>query len=224
MSGNIVVLAVTKMLSGMCTGGISLATRKWVRPVKEFGTVLRGDLTYRDKTSIQPFDIVDFTLLSPRPKPPHNEDWICDLVRVRPILRGRLVDRLQFLEKHTEPDSAVEILQASRSLALIEPSNVEAFFRLDSYSGKYDVRLRVSEMGGRPLPVTDIRWRALGRQMIIGREELCLSYDDICEKLGVGRIFVALGLSRLHEGRHWPMVIGVHTWPDYNIEIDYKNL
>lgn len=220
----VVVLAVTKMLSGMCTGGISLSSNKWIRPVKQFGTVLLGDLTYRDKAVMQPFDVVDLSLDGPRPRPPHIEDWVCDFVRARPVRVGRLAQRLEFLEKVAEPEAADQILRAQRSLALIEPSNVEAAFKLDSYSGKYDARLRTTETGERPVPVTDIKWRALGRQLLDGTEELTISRDDLLRRLGVERVFVALGLGRMYEGRHWPLVIGVHTWPDYEAEIDYRNL
>ncbi len=220
----IVVLAVTKMLSGVCTGGISMITEKWVRPVKEFGTVLIGDLTYRDRSLIRPFDIVKFGLIQPSPKPPHIEDWTCDFIHTRPALAGRLDQRLWFFEKHAEPDAPEQILKAQRSLALIEPSSIEAQFTQDSYSGKYDARLKIPEMGERLLPVTDIKWRAIGRQLLGSSERLVLQTSDIQGRLGANRIFVALGLSRLHEGKHWPLVIGVHTWPDYDVQIDMHNL
>ena len=64
-SDRVVVLAVTKMLSGMCAGGISLATDKWVRPVKEHSTGLLGDLTYKAKTVMRAFDVGDFSLIKP---------------------------------------------------------------------------------------------------------------------------------------------------------------
>ncbi len=223
-SDRVVVLAVTKMLSGMCTGGVSLSTGKWVRPVKQFGTVLLGDLTYRDKSVMRPFDVVEFSLVKPRPKPPHIEDWVCDFVRARPNRADHVHDPLRFLEQHSEPDSPDQILRAQRSLALFEPTEVEATFRMDAYSGKYDARVETPQTGDRPLPVTDIKWRALGRRLLAGREDLRLSSDDIRERVGAQRVFVALGLGRMYEGRCWPLVVGVHTWPDYEAEIDYREL
>jgi len=220
----VVVLAVTKMLSGMCTGGISMASGKWIRPVKEFGTVLLGDLTYHDRTVIRPFDIVKFGLIKPHPTPPHVEDWTCDFVRVKPQMSGRLDQSLWFLEKHSEPEAARQILNAERSLALIEPSSVEATFVMDTYSGKYEARVGIPELGERPLPVTDIKWRALGRKLLGAESRLSLTPDQLRERLSISRVFIALGLSRLHEGKHWPLVVGVHTWPDYQADIDYRNL
>lgn len=221
----VAVLAVTKMLSGMCTGGVSLATGKWVRPVKQFGTLLLGDLTYQDRTVMQPFDIVEFSLIKPQPRPPHSEDWTCDFVRARPRRTGAIEDRLAFMQRYSEPDSPVQVLRAQRSLALFEPSNVEAVFMMDDYSGKYEARVRTPETGERPLPVTDIKWRALGRSLLAGAGgTLNLSASELRDRLGAERVFVALGLGRLYEGKHWPLVIGIHTWPDYQARIDYRNL
>lgn len=224
MPERIVVLAVTKMLSGMCTAGISQSTGKWIRPVKEFGTLRLGDLTYRDRTVMQPFDIVDLPLVKPLPRPPHIEDWSCDFTRSRPTRIGQLDDRLAFLERYSEPGSINQILNPTRSLLLFEPKDIEAIFTMDNYSGKYEARLKIPEMGSRTLPVTDIQWRALGRRMIGRNEHLSLQSDEIRTQLGAKRAFVALGLGRLYEGRHWPLVVGVHTWPDYKSDIDYEDL
>ena len=175
----VVVLAVTKMLSGMCTGGISMTSGKWIRPVKEFGTVLLGDLMYADRTVIRPLDIVKFPLVKPRPTPPHVEDWICDFKRVKPQISGRVGQSLWFLEKYSEPEGARQILNAERSLALIEPSSVEAIFVMDTYSGKYEARVQIPELGERPLPVTDIKWRALGRKLLGTDGKLSLAPDHL---------------------------------------------
>jgi hypothetical protein len=116
------------------------------------------------------------------------------------------------------------VLRGERSLALFEPSEVEALFVCDSYSGKYEARLRIPELGERPAPVTDIKWRAFGRRLLGSSERLAISYRDLREGHNFSRIFIALGLSRLHEGKHWPLVVGVHTWPDYEAEVDYRSL
>jgi hypothetical protein len=72
--------------------------------------------------------------------------------------------------------------------------------------------------------VTDIKWRALGRKLLGAESRLSLTPDQLRERLSISRVFIALGLSRLHEGKHWPLVVGVHTWPDYQADIDYRNL
>jgi hypothetical protein len=36
--------------------------------------------------------------------------------------------------------------------------------------------------------------------------------------------YLALGLSRSYKGEYWLLVLGVHTVPDYEMEVDYGNL
>src|SRR5690242_8283325 len=105
MKDEVVLLAVTKMLSGFCLGGISIATGEWVRPVKEHGTILQGDIRCADGAYLRPFDVVRLELTSHRPKPPHVEDWVCDFVHERPEVVGRLEGekRLKFVERFAKP-------------------------------------------------------------------------------------------------------------------------
>ena len=226
MNDQIVTLAVTKMLSGMCTGGISLSTGKWVRPIKEFGTLTLGDLTYADKTVMRPFDVVDYTLIRHRPQPPHIEDWTCDFVHARPkcVRRFEGEERAAFLKKSIEANAPAQFENFERSLALIGPTEPIASFSLDAYSGKFDARLIVPEMGERPIPITDIKWRALGRGLVGAGGQARLSPRALKERFGIEQIYVALGLSRTHEGKHWTLVVGVHTIPDYRADVDYRNL
>jgi len=226
MKDDVVLLAVTKMLSGFCMGGISLSTGKWVRPVKEHGTILSGDIRYRDGAFMRPFDVVRFELSSHRPKPPHVEDWVCDFIHERPELALRLdgEKRWDFLNKYARPGGEREILGEKMSLVLCAPIPTAASFSLDEYSGKYDARVFVPGVEeGRGIPVTDLKWRALGRSLLSrGENPLKLSAARLRGTLGIERVYLALGLSRLHEGRCWPLAVGVHTVPDYEAEVDHS--
>ncbi|HOP79296.1 MAG TPA: hypothetical protein PLZ21_01895 [Armatimonadota bacterium] len=225
MKDDVVLLAVTKMLSGFCIGGISLSTGKWVRPVKEHGTILLGDIRYQDGTVMRPFDVVRFELTSHRPKPPHIEDWVCDFIKARPELVDRLEDekRWRFLKRFAVSGGERAILSGNLSLILCSLTPTAASFSLDSYSGKYDARVYVRGIESkRGIPVTDLKWRALGRMLLTTENPLKLSAAKLRAVVGIRQIYLALGLSRLHEGRHWPLVVGVHTFPDYESEIDYS--
>ncbi|MDO8682116.1 MAG: hypothetical protein Q7N50_01350 [Armatimonadota bacterium] len=227
MTDEIVVLAVTKMLSGMCIGGISLSTGEWVRPIKEFGTILPGDLAYVDGAPIRPFDVVEFSLAKHRPKAPHIEDWVCDFIRERPVLARRLEEREReaFLQKHAEPGGYEEITNQKRSLCLLDSQEAQALFSLDAYSGKYQARLYFPALGRqRAVPVTDIKWRALGRRLIGDGGRVKLSAEQLREITGARSIYPAIGLSRQYEGKFWPLIVGVHCLPDYEAEVDYRNL
>ena len=60
---DLVLLAVTRMLSGVCIGGVAPDGGPWVRPVKAFGCPQLGDIRYADGTLMQPFDVVALSLL-----------------------------------------------------------------------------------------------------------------------------------------------------------------
>jgi hypothetical protein len=51
-------------------------------------------------------------------------------------------------------------------------------------------------------------------------------YDggDLESKLGVREVYLAVGLTRSFQGAFWPIVIGVHTVPDYEAIVDYDDL
>jgi len=232
MTDRVVLLAVTKMLSGFCVGGISLSSGKWIRPVKEFGTILLGDIRYppagQDLESraagqyMRMFDVVELALLKARPSAPHIEDWIADFVRTRPKLIGRLVSKREaFLERYAEKDAGwLACPKPPRSLALVGPCRIEGFFRRDAYSRKFEARLGIE--GGPLYPVTDLKWRALGRTLVPDGGELAFDTPALAEKLGARAMYLSFGLSRLHEGRYWPLVVGVHAVPDYEAQIDYS--
>jgi len=77
----------------------------------------------------------------------------------------------------------------------------------------------------RGVSVTDIQWRALGRTWLgRGGGELLLDDGALRERLTATDVYLSLGLSRGYQDKLWLLVIGVHSVPDYQIEIDYGNL
>jgi len=236
----VLILAVTKMLSGVCTAGMTgerdpVTGLKWLRPVKDFGTLLLGDLTDQRGTVIRPFDVVELNLVKPRTDPPHVEDWVTDFVRHRPRIVRRLEGerRTNFLSKYLDGNPHEVLAGHSRSLCLVKPDQVKASFSLDAYSGKYEARLAftlgaeayLGSMRKGGLPVTDVKWRALGREWLGGSGgRLDCDEDELRDKLGVDGFYLALGLSRSYQGEYWLLVLGVHTVPDYEVGIDYDNL
>lgn len=236
----VLVLAMTKMLSGVCTAGMTteqapVTGLKWVRPVKDFGTLLLGDLTDRRGTVIRPFDVVELNLVKPHPDPPHVEDWVTDFVRHRPCIVRQLEGerRANFLSKYLDENPHEVLAGRSRSLCLVKPDQVKASFSLDAYSGKYEARLAFTlgaetypgsmRKGG--LPVTDVKWRALGREWLgDSGGRLDCEEGELQDRLGVEDVYLALGLSRSYKGEYWLLVLGVHTVPDYEMEVDYGNL
>lgn len=242
----VLMLAVTRMHGGVCIAGMTaepdpVTGLRWVRPAREFRHVLLGDITTTEGRVLGPFDVVELQCKDPCPDPPHTEDCVVDFVRRRPRVVRRLEGepRAQFLEKYQDPAPRQVLDNQQRSLCLVKPDSVTGCYRLDGYSGKFQARMSFRIMGRSyrgahassgsyakgGFSVTDLRWRALGRQWL-PEEGGWTEFDegDLQARLGVGEIYLALGLTRPYEGRCWPIVIGVHTVPDYEVVVDYDNL
>lgn len=236
----ILMLAVTRMRGGVCIAGMTtepdpITGLRWVRPARDFGHVLLGDITTAQGAVLRPFDVVAFHLLQPQPDPPHTEDWVVDFVRCQPQVVRRLEGerRTQFLRQYLDTAPRQVLDNQQRSLCLIKPNSIKGCFRLDAYSGKYQARMAF-EVAGRPyrgshakggLSVTDLKWRALGRAWL-PEEGGWTDFDtrDLEARYGIQEVYLAVGLTRSFEGKCWPIVIGVHTVPDYGVEVDYDNL
>jgi hypothetical protein len=178
----ILLLAVTKMLTGICIGGVISGDRRWIRPVKEHGTILLGDVRLPDGTLMRPFDIIALNLGKPRPQPPHVEDVLCDFVRPRPQRVRHVPEeaRAALLQAAVDPHPEEVLQRQTRSLTLFQPSDFTASFFHDTYSGKFEARLAWPGCGSdRGYPVTDLRWRALGRALLSDGGQLCLTWDEI---------------------------------------------
>lgn len=230
----VLILAMTKMRSGICTAGFthdpdSVTGLRWVRPVRDFDTLLAGDMTDANGRLVQYNDVVELDLLAPRPDPPHVEDWLTDFVRHRPCLLRRLEGekRARFFPRYLDRAPEDVLIQYTRSLCLVRPEEVWARFSLDGYSGKYEVRMGfvLAEDANHPratsrrgVSVTDLRWHALGRTWL-GDEggHLLLDRDALFERLDADAVYLAIGLSRDWQGEYWPLVIGVHVVPDYEV-------
>jgi hypothetical protein len=235
----VLILAMTYMRSGICTAGFTtepdpVSRLRWVRPVKEYGNVLLGDMTDDTGRVVQCSDVVELDLIKPRSEPPHTEDVITDFVYRRPRLLRRLEGerRARFFAANLDRAPRDVLVHQTRSLCLIHPDQVAARFSLDPQSGNYEARVRF-RLGNlrharadsqRGIPVTDLKWRALGRAWLRHTPgELALTGPELAERLRAADIYLALGLSRGYEGRYWLMVVGVHVVPDYEVEIDYND-
>lgn len=215
-SQEILTMAVTRMLSGVCTAGFSrehhpASVLRWVRPVKEHDTLLLGDLTTADKHVLEPFDVVELPLLRPRPSPPHTEDWLTEFIHQRPRLLRRLQGdaRARFLAEHLDRSPQDVLVHATRSLCLLRPQRVWATFSRDEYSGKYQARMGFTcpelthpeASTPRGVSVTDLRWCALGQQWLAeAGGDLTLRHEDVLARTNAQDLYLSLGLSRSYRG------------------------
>jgi len=235
----VLILAMTKMLSGICTAGLThepdpVTGLRWVRPVREFDTLQPGDMTDADGRVAHCCDVVELYLVAPCPDPPHVEDWLTDFIHHRPRLLRRLEGekRARFLARYLDRAPEDVLIHHTRSLCLVRPEQVWARFSLDGYSGRYQARMGFVLPGDanhpraaspRGVSVTDLKWRALGRAWLGQRGRLLLDHDALCQRLGVEDVYLAIGLSRNWQGECWPLVVGVHVVPDYEVNEAMNN-
>jgi hypothetical protein len=257
MKTTLAILAVTAMKTGVCIAGVRPeAPSVWVRPRREFGSVVLGDITYpahaapggsspsAPRRVMRPFDLVELSLGKARPDPPHVEDFTCDFVHVRPRFLGTVPE-----EKHAALlDGAACTPEAvwrehTRSLGTLAIAALSATFAHDTYTGKYEARVAFPGLppGVSSAPVTDLKWRALGRRLLASGEHasddggvrtLTLDEDGVRDVLGGGRdrasagrdYWIVMGVSRAYNGQLWPLIVGIHTLPDYEADVDYSAL
>jgi len=235
----VLIMAMTRMRSGICTAGFinephPTSHLRWVRPVKEFGVLLLGDMTQANQRVVTIGDVVALNLIEARPAAVHCEDWLTDFVKQRPRIVRQFTEqkRAEFLAQYCDKTPADVLHHHSRSLCLIRPQRLWANFSLDRYTEKYEARIGFQldnrcypeENPQRGISVTDLKWRALGRTWLIQRqsEQLTLDQAGLHDRLQATAIYLSIGLSRPFEGKIWPLVIGVYPIPDYQVQIDYN--
>jgi hypothetical protein len=229
----VLILAVTRMRGGVCVAGMTAEHNtasglRWVRPVKNSGGLLVGDIRYQGGALMRIGDVVGWHLGAARPDPPHVEDMLVDPVRDPPRLLRRLDSkrRAHFCATHLDSAPGDVLLGETRSLCLVRPDAVDAWWCYDAYNGHYEARIafRVAEFAtdDRGNAATDLAWRALGRAWLGGGERLHLSDTALRER--IGDIFLAIGRGRTFEGRRWPLVVGIHAAGLPEMEIDKENL
>jgi hypothetical protein len=223
-------------VAGMTTESDAASGLRWVRPVKAHGTLLLGDIRYGHSperpdlagTLMRLGDVVAWRLGAARPDPPHVEDVLVDPVRDRPAYRRRLdaEGRARFCAAHLDRAAGDVLAHQTRSLCLVRPDTACAWWSYDSYNGHYEARIAFAvdgfATGERGVAVTDLAWRALGRIWLRGAERLELDGAALRER--IGEVFLTVGRGRLYEGRHWPLVVGVHAAGLPDIALDETTL
>ncbi len=230
---DILILAVTRMRGGICVAGMSgaadpISRLRWVRPIKQRGPLLLGDIRYASGALMRAGDVIDWRMGVPRPDPPHVEDVLVNPIRDRANLLRQLdsPQRAEFCARHLDRTPADVLRYEMRSLCLLQPDRVRATWYRDSYSGRYETRIAFQwcdfATDDRGYPVTDLAWRALGRIWLQSREQLMLNDAALRERIGA--IYLVVGRGRQFEGHHWPLIVGVHAAGLPKMEIDEESL
>jgi hypothetical protein len=236
---DLVILAQTKMHGGVCTAGID-AVGTWIRPVrptaKHSGAnqtitdycLLPMDFFHHGKSHLVHGGVSRVWLSSHAPANPHIEDWQLDL-RQKPQFLRKLNDaeQLDFLASHSEAELSGLVSDENRSLGLYLPESFSFSFAMNQAGSDISVRTAFTIGGWRHSDhsCTDLHMRALGRSFLAKSSGAprSLSQTDF-ERRGKHLTYLALGLSRRFRGKHWLLVIGVHTIPELDVPINWGRL
>jgi hypothetical protein len=236
----ITTLALTKMHGGVCTAGID-AGGHWIRPVRPRNeakpahdgisdhSLLPLDFFHGGQSPLVNLAVTRFWFSEAAPHLPHIEDWTPDLKRKPQLLRKLSgEEQEQFLATHVESDLALLAREHERSLMLIKPESFSFSFGKNQTGDDVSVRASFA-CGGEhfsDIGCTDLRMRALGRQLLekTGNSKKATLGDEDFKRHGKQATYLALGLSRLFQNKHWLLVVGVHSLPELVVEIDYARL
>ncbi|MDI6735777.1 MAG: hypothetical protein QME42_06235 [bacterium] len=231
---NLVILAMTKMANGVCIAGIEPETGQWIRPVRLDVSdpmehcIQLTDFIIKGQPQIKYLGLSQFGLKEPKPEPPHIEDWLIDR-RVKPKLVKELSnsEKIEFLKAHSHQDDLPNLEGLKYSLGMITPEDFSFHFKPNKAGDDIAVRVdfSVNSRNYSDIPCSDIKMRALGRKVLsyLGKSEHRLFRQDF-DKKGYEQVFFAMGLTRPYKDKNWLMVIGVHTVPEYQAQIDFSNL
>ena len=176
-----------------------------------------------------------------RKSPPHVEDaQLLSAFRYQSQIT-KVRERANFLQSHSEnkllpnvatlKDLAVGLAKLGRSLVMLGPLTIrEASFGFhptrygdESYQTRVSFKLP-QQTTVLDLACTDLRWRAVGRELGAERDAIDLTGEDLCKHLSVrgNEVYLVIGLTRAKAAdEHGALVVGVHTVPDYEaVEVD----
>ena len=162
------------------------------------------------------------------PKSPHSEDFLMDFdkppIYLSTIQNSQRIQLFKKIDESTNANKDVEsyLINNHRSLILIKPDSIEScLWKPSTMNEKSRIAFFLNKRFYE-LSCTDIKWRALRHDRDRDLKGLHL--------LSNREVYFVIGLSRLYKPekigieKNWPMIVGVHTIPDYKVDIQYDNL
>jgi len=233
------ILAVTKRYGGVCIAGID-KTLKWIRPTKEKELNLE-DIHLSNGNYISIGKVYNFNFTKHSPVECQTENYIINedekILNFKTLTesqRQKLFSRLSensLVTSNPSLDIAQILKNRNRSLILLGPVNIESVSIL--MNPRINSKLDSIQIKGQNnvinLPCTDLKFRAFAKNLLKKRNEnsLTLNGSEFKDLIKYDQIFLAIGLTLKHKTGggledNWPMIIGVHTIPDYEQEVDYN--
>ncbi|GEM_PF-5483549 len=231
------VLAVTKREHGVCIAGVD-EKLNWVRPVKNRILMLE-DIKSNDGSHLSSSCVYAVSAKKVDSKSYQSENYLLD--EEEPVIYVKKLgdeERNEVFSKLSEnslimsspnQDVCKLLKEKNRSLILLGPVTIDSveLSQDDNVHARFDFsigRIKIKNQNLRSLPCTDLKFLSFAKDLLEEQNApyLRLNGDDLKDLLKVEKIFMAIGLTaELYVGDYWPMLIGVHTIPDYTQKTNY---
>ena len=234
----VVITDLTRMHgTRICIAGYTLLDDKpvdCIRPELNYDALVESWLYSADGV-VRPFSVVNFSLVRPRPAPPHVEDWIVNrrysLVTdfapelVEPVMSATCSASIRELyDGLAEFDHSwyVPANSDSRSLGTVRALRIVGLtYRWREERARWDYRIEFDDESREwfRLPVTDLALRyLLDHRRVVDALSPDRAASDVGRTLSDGRhVYLRVGLTRPFGDLSpcYVQVTGVHTIPDY---------
>lgn len=224
---SIVILAATRMKSGVCVAGLD-SQMNWVRPIGYRQFKLDPiNLTCQGKYVVENYNRVELQFDRKTGQPPHSEDVVVDWSRPPRLLEtlddDDVFDILHDSDETSRVGNNIETYLHShgRSIVNIHPEgSIDCLKKIWPF-GKVQRKLvfTVNEVKY-TMSCTDLRWRALTREDEEMPRRVLRNSEETVLTIGLTRPW---GKWPGNE-RIWPLVLTVHTYPRYEVVVDYDRL
>ena len=231
MKKRLVITDLTRMQQGhVCICGYD-KEHTCVRPILLHG-IPETSLVKDGKPVIFPFALVEFDFLSPRPEPPHTEDYF--YISSSPVFIQRVANSQKVLdwsvfemledifEQPVLTDAGFSVMdgQGPRSVGTIRPKNIEKIIYESGLEGTWDYRIEFTDSLGMRyrLKITDLTWHYYcnNQRGEFSNPDACSA--EMARMLNGKKVYLRIGLSRgwkKFPERCFLQVNGIHTFPDY---------
>ena len=231
------ILAITKREFGVCIAGVD-EKLNWVRPIKNRILVL-DDLKSNEDVYLSNSCVYTLSVKKAGSKGYQSENYLIDekepiryFKKLGDAERDEIFSKLSensLITSNPNQDVCKLLKEKNRSLILLGPVTIDSveLSQDDNVHARFDLsigQIKIKNQNLRSLPCTDLKFLSFAKGLLEEQNTpyLRLNGDDLKDLLKVEKFFIAVGLTaELYKGDYWPMVIGVHTLPDYTQKTDF---
>ena len=232
MRTGLVITDLTRMQQGhVCICGYD-KEHTCIRPILQHG-ISEKSLVKDGMPFVFPFALVEFDFLSPRPEPPHTEDYF--FISCSPALIQRVTNPQKVLdwsvfetvedifEQPVLTDTGFSVMdcQGPRSVGTIRPKNIhKVSYDKGLEKGAWDFRLNFNDNSDNyyRLKITDLTWHYFSNSLRGQFPDPDALAKEMTRLLHDRDVYLRIGLSRgwkEYPDRCFLQLNSIYTFPDY---------